>query len=69
MCSGAVRLEQCECGPAGERGGDTFVLWHGTRQLDQVVSSSGNVENFSYIFLNIQQLVPTKEFDWIRGIP
>ncbi len=45
------------------------MLWHGTRQLDQVVSSSGNVENFSYIFLNIQQLVPTKEFDWIRGIP
>ncbi len=23
-CSGAVRLERCECGPARERGGGTF---------------------------------------------
>ncbi len=30
-CSGTVRLEQFECRPAGERGGGTAVLQHGTR--------------------------------------
>ncbi len=35
-CSGTVRLEQCKCGPAGERGGGTFVLRHGAGQLGWV---------------------------------
>ncbi len=35
-CSGAVRLEQCECRTAGERGGVPFVLGDGTGQPGQV---------------------------------